>query len=402
MHDHSAQAVDVVAKIMRSSANGQLHSGDSIAVWTFNSDVYTGNLPLQTWTVEDRDEITLRLMEFLRRQHYEKEGSLALLMSAVNRIVKVSDILTIILISDGHQPMQGTPFDREINLAYLQSVQDMKKNPMPVVTVLQSKHGKLFRYTVNALPWPVVIPEVPIPIKMSDDTTAPVAPPAPTAKTVATPIAPIAPKPTVTPAPVPPPTVMSASQPPVAPQTAAPPAPVAPPVVAPPQAPQPIVMIPTPAPPPSVAQASSIPPEAANPPAQTAGVFPTPTLPPVSPRIAPPSPPPAAPPVEPLPASVQAAPVVQPVVKQSAQPAAAAIDEVKNKPPAAAAPAGKSLLAQAGALIKSFSGNHSTLLLAGGAAVLVIVLGLVFLMTRRSRGPARISLITQTMGQRHK
>ncbi|HWY76836.1 MAG TPA: hypothetical protein VN281_14540, partial [Verrucomicrobiae bacterium] len=36
---------------------------------------------------------------------------------------------------------------------------------MPIVTVLQARNSKFLKYTVNALPWPAVIPELPIPIK---------------------------------------------------------------------------------------------------------------------------------------------------------------------------------------------------------------------------------------------
>ena len=48
MGKHTQDIVDVVESILRSSASGQLHDGDSIGVWTFNEDVYTGQLPLRS------------------------------------------------------------------------------------------------------------------------------------------------------------------------------------------------------------------------------------------------------------------------------------------------------------------------------------------------------------------
>src|SRR5262245_48693294 len=53
MKSHAYDMVAAVMKTIRSSASGQIHNGDSVGVWTFNEDVFTGNLALQTWAVED-------------------------------------------------------------------------------------------------------------------------------------------------------------------------------------------------------------------------------------------------------------------------------------------------------------------------------------------------------------
>ena len=74
MEKHRNDELDVVDEILRSSANGQLHRGDSIGVWTFNADVYTGNMPLQVWLPEQRQEIALRTEEFIREQTYRKSS----------------------------------------------------------------------------------------------------------------------------------------------------------------------------------------------------------------------------------------------------------------------------------------------------------------------------------------
>src|SRR5581483_2623845 len=49
-----------VENFIRSAADGQLHAGDSIGVWTYNKDVYTGRMPLQTWSLGDAEEIAMR------------------------------------------------------------------------------------------------------------------------------------------------------------------------------------------------------------------------------------------------------------------------------------------------------------------------------------------------------
>ena len=74
MRSHSADIRGAVETILRSSANGQLHPGDTIGVWTFNEDIHTGLLPLQTWVPQDSEEIILRTSEFLRQQHFDKRS----------------------------------------------------------------------------------------------------------------------------------------------------------------------------------------------------------------------------------------------------------------------------------------------------------------------------------------
>ncbi len=214
MRKHTQDVVNVVETILRSSASGQLHSGDTIGVWTFNDDVYTGAMPLETWSADDSEEIALRIAEFIRQQDYGKSSRLDIAMKPVARVVNMSDIITVLVISSGASPISGTPYDDDINAQYQACLHDMGKKPMPIVTVLQGKHGKFIRYTVNALPWPVVIPELPIPLKLPDAQPA-----APAPAVTSTPAA--AANPSVAAINAPPP-----SQPPPSP----PPAPVAPPV----------------------------------------------------------------------------------------------------------------------------------------------------------------------------
>ncbi|HXC99271.1 MAG TPA: hypothetical protein VN048_08010, partial [Verrucomicrobiae bacterium] len=308
MHQHLHDIIGVEESILRSSASGQLRNGDSIGVWTFNEDVYTGAMPLQIWSADDSEEITLRIAEFIRSQDFGKKSRLDLAMVPVAKVVKMSDIITVFVISSGAGPIRGTPYDKDINDQYVLCLRDMDKKPMPLVTVLQGKHGKFIRYTVNALPWPVVIPELPIPLKIAGEPSAPAVAPKTADQSIAA-------NPTATPPPAP----VQPSSPPPPP----PPVPVEPPVnvlkptdqsiavtpmVTPPAAPQP---------PP---QAPALPPLRPPPPVVTAPApppaMPAPVVPPVAPVTASQTPapvaPPATPPVEVRPATSSVLPLVPP------------------------------------------------------------------------------------------
>jgi hypothetical protein len=165
MERHARDVQQMLVNLLNSGASGQLHRGDTLGVWTFNVDVYTGNLPLQRWIPEDWWQIATRTTEFLQQQHYGKKSHLDKALADMYEVITNSDIITVFLISSGEGKMHGTPFDAEINAAYKESLKEMKKDRMPIVTVLQAKSGKIIRYTVNALPWPVVIPELPIAIR---------------------------------------------------------------------------------------------------------------------------------------------------------------------------------------------------------------------------------------------
>ena len=168
MKSGSAEVLRAVDEVIRSSASGQMHPGDTLGVWTFNRELYPGVMPLQDWKPEDKNEIASRTLEFLKKQRYGKESRLDAALDGMFAVIKNSDIITVFIISNGQSPMRGTSFDQQINALYAESIKEMKRGRKPIVTVLQAKRGKIIRYTVNALPWPVVIPEVPIAIKTAE------------------------------------------------------------------------------------------------------------------------------------------------------------------------------------------------------------------------------------------
>ena len=54
------------------SLSGQMHAGDSMAVWTFGQDLRPGDYPLQTWNPDNAVMIASNLVKFVDNQHYAK------------------------------------------------------------------------------------------------------------------------------------------------------------------------------------------------------------------------------------------------------------------------------------------------------------------------------------------
>jgi hypothetical protein len=279
----------------------------------------------------------------------------------------------------------------------------MGNDQMPIVTVLQAKGGKYVKYNVTALPWPVIIPELPIPLKEEEIAAAstPATPAASTnlakAKPANQPLIVSGPKsaqPSHVTAPLPQPEVKPDAQvtsqtPPAAPITPAPapvtptPAPVAK-VESPSAIQQPVPPTPTPEPArptaPTVASETTAPPKAEIPPQPTTPV-----------AISKPS----TPEVPTTPESkLEATPQKEAnTLKQSGQKTGNAVVQ----PEPAEAPAKPVTIATA-----SPAQARPVALLIAAITLVVVALGLIVLMLRRARTTSGPSLITRSMMNRRK
>jgi hypothetical protein len=393
---------DAVQNILLSGMSGQLRRGDTIGLWIFNDDLYTGRFPLQIWMPEGRQTIALRVMEFLKRQRYEKDTRFDKVIAAVSRLAANSDTLTVILITDGDEKIAGTPFDKPINASFKQDHGYQKKVRAPFIVALRAQGGKLVDYTVTLAPWPVKFP--PLPPEPAPAVVEKIEPPA---------------QPTPAPAPklIVPSLILSGEKS----EPVAQPEPTAPPVEKPAAVtlnPEPVVSIvpPTTVETKNAAAVSENPPAIAEPPTKVdAAPQPAPTPPvallvaEVKPLVAPPVPP--APKTEaqvvvtsskenvfnPFPnPPPQAAPPVQPAPKVEVT---TSIPNTKANilivSPADSTPQPAPVQVAVVTPPGTNSGNQKTLLI--GLALLVAALAIGILWLRRSRQAPHASLITRSL-----
>jgi hypothetical protein len=397
---HQMQAIEKTAHdILDARADGQLHYGDTLGVWTFDSELHDGKFPLEVWLRGHEDEIFSHVTEFLKRQPAGKKSRLDQAMAGVAEVIKSPDTITIVVFSTGESPMQGTPFDQDINEAYQRTLRDMKGDRKPIVTVLQAKAGRFLKYTVNSLPWPVVIPELPIAIK-----TPPSPTPTPATATAAAP--PPSTNPPVTPAPpVPAPKADVSLTPAISTASATAPAPIPTPAPAPaPVAVPKADILPTPA---------AIIPSTASSPAPTQSPTPTPVLtPPSGPapspkstvqvaalkrRTAPPAPATTAPPMQ---RGVH--PVIPPLASSKSNAAAKPPEHFEQPPPKPVLASTNSAPVQTAVAIPAATPTRPRTLLITGIAFFCIAMGLLFTTLRRFRSAAQPSLVTRSMNNLRK
>jgi hypothetical protein len=161
MNRRATNTQKVIGDLLVSGLNGQLRPGDTVGLWTFSEDLNAGSFPLQLWTPQTRQRIAVGVVEFLRRQAYEKPARLEKVLAPMMRVVKDSDKITVLLISGGDEKVSGTPFDSEINESYKLNSSEQRKLRQPFVTVLRARKGEFIGWNVSMPPWPVEFPEFP-------------------------------------------------------------------------------------------------------------------------------------------------------------------------------------------------------------------------------------------------
>lgn len=408
MRRNADNLLNVVGNLVASGMSGELRAGDTIGLWTFSDQLQAGNFPLQRWTPQTRQSVARSAVEFLRRQRYEGKTQLDKVLGPMARVVRDSEKITVVLITDGEEKFSGTPFDAQINTAYRLNVSEQRRLRMPFVTVLRAQGGEFVSWKVSTPPWPVEFPGFPTrAMEAAPEPTSPVpeampaTPPViaiPPTNAIAAQTAIAEPKPAAEAAVTASPIQPSETESPV-PQlavTAEPPAPVVVPVVQsppaepvgavktePPPEPRPELAEPTTVAPPAIVASSDdkpapVPPKPAEP-VQLAQVETAPIITTPLPAARAPETPAAA-------ESEPAAPAVIPsgtAAKPETAPDAPATVDVPQVQTAVVTPS-ESLF------------NRTNILIAG-AALMLVALGLLWVLTRRTRAAPKVSLITRSM-----
>lgn len=346
--------------LFSSNLQHEMRENDDLAVWTVDQASHPGTFPLASWSPGDAQIYSARLKDFLEHQKYTRHTSLAALQPLLNRVVKSSEQLTVLIFCDSQSQLAGTPYDSGVNEILKKKPADGKARLAMCILVLRSYRGEYLGCSVNRSE-PLDFPKFPPPPKPEP----PVVRPAPI-------IAPAVVAPAVVPAPPVPALIIVgtkvgtnlsaltelASQPKVQPATnPPPPIPPASPATNPP------VITPT-----NGSAPATIPAIISNPPPPA-----TPAPAPIIQKISTPEPPPP-------PAPAMAAPTNPP----TAMSAPANLPTASNST-AAATPAGDT---------SADTGFQRLILIGGG--LLVAALGLVVWLALRSRRP-RGSLITRSM-----
>ena len=173
-----------VQNVFISSMSGRLHEGDSVAVWTFDKKLRTGEYPVFSWVPSLAASEASDLVSFLNKAHYLNSTRFAALAPALKQVIAHSQRLTIVIFSDGMDDMKLTPYDPDINQAFKQLKEARKKLKSPFVVVVRTQEGQFVGATLNLPPGGLDFPSfpplpsemAPVPTTVPPVVTAPAAP----------------------------------------------------------------------------------------------------------------------------------------------------------------------------------------------------------------------------------
>jgi hypothetical protein len=161
MRDRSNGVAMVAADLLTTAMHGVIRPGDTIGIWTYNNALHADEAPLQTWFPNTAPAIAQNTIQFLSQHSYEKSAVFDDVLANMLRVIKISDVVTVILVSDGADSFKGTSFDAQLTTFYKTNHQAQKKARQPIVTVFRGEKGSITTNTVALAPWPADIPAVP-------------------------------------------------------------------------------------------------------------------------------------------------------------------------------------------------------------------------------------------------
>jgi len=177
MRRHAEGVLQTVEALLNADLGGRLRPGDTIGLWTFNEDVYTGRFPLQQWSPATRRAVTANVLDFLKRQRFEKKTKLDKVLAKALPLVRESPAITFVLLTDGRESVHGTPFDATINAIFQANRREQVRVRMPFATVLRAEQGQLVNGNVGLPPWRIDVPATPGEIARANKPPPPEKPP---------------------------------------------------------------------------------------------------------------------------------------------------------------------------------------------------------------------------------
>jgi len=173
----------------------ELRTGDDLAVWTVDQSLHPAAFQMVSWDSDEAELYTDRLNEFLGKQQFTRHATLAGIQPALNRVVKSSERLTVLIFCDSEDRLAGTPYDRGVNDTITNTAARLKGPATPFIIVLRAHHGQYIGFSVNRsgrLSFPNFPPPPPqpppAPVTVTVARTVPFLPPMPVSGPMVTPV----------------------------------------------------------------------------------------------------------------------------------------------------------------------------------------------------------------------
>ena len=158
-----------------------MRKGDSLGVWVYNQELFTGEFPLHRWAPESQPALRDRIFNFARTRLYQKTPRLGRVVDSLEGVIKDSPSLTVFLITTGDEALPerlagwnippASPNSSQVAVgdpARIQSLtpsvqwrKEQERARMPFVVVLRYRDGHLFDCSTTPAPFPVTLSPLP-------------------------------------------------------------------------------------------------------------------------------------------------------------------------------------------------------------------------------------------------
>ena len=162
-----------VRELIVTGVQGRMQRGDTVGIWTFNEEVETRRFPIYQWAPEQSESLADRAVYLLRKEKFEKQTRIDKALAEMFKAVQSTESLTVFIISDGDEPIVGTPFDRSINAIYRQYARSLRREKKPFVTMFVAQDGALNSWSVHTGGSVIVLPDLPPPRRTVQEALAP-------------------------------------------------------------------------------------------------------------------------------------------------------------------------------------------------------------------------------------
>ena len=138
-----------LGRLFADNLQNEIQDSDDLAVWTVDQSLHTGTFPLASWSPEDAETYSERLNDFLGQQKFTRHASLTNVQPLLNRVIKNSERLTVLIFCDSQSRLLGTPYDSGVNEIITNAAARAKGVPLPFILVLRANHGEYLGCSVN-------------------------------------------------------------------------------------------------------------------------------------------------------------------------------------------------------------------------------------------------------------
>ncbi|MBI3874442.1 MAG: hypothetical protein HY300_00415 [Verrucomicrobia bacterium] len=150
-------AQQTLFNLIATGLNGAMRPGEEFTVWTFNDEINARDVPVLAWTPQLNQALAARAAQHVKLQKFRHACRMDRLVPQLLAAMKSTELLVVIIISDGNEVIVGTPFDRKINVTYGARAEEMRRTKKPFVTTLAARRGDIVDFAVTLGNEPVVL-----------------------------------------------------------------------------------------------------------------------------------------------------------------------------------------------------------------------------------------------------